>query len=172
MKVLLSIAAIAAAGVAQANDDVPLPHQMPLSGAIFKFHKGASQAFLERYIPDLKCQPFMGEVVCLAPVDEISQLFIRNVKCIGPRPISFSIKAGKAIAASCHVEQAEARRLSEAHGKRFGAAKVEQKDVPPMLGRQESWRIGGGDAFMVTHFYGQDTRGRAIDDYLVRMGPQ
>lgn len=172
MKRILLACLFVAIGYAHAKDDVPLPDQMPLTGAILKFHKGASQAFLERYIPDLKCQPFQGTVLCSTPVDEISQIFVRNVKCAGPKPITYTIKNGKAVSVSCHVEEREARRLSALYSKSFGQSAKQQKDFPPMLARQEVWNIGGGDQFTVMHFYGNNVRGEPIKDYMVRMAPQ
>ncbi|WP_404667123.1 hypothetical protein [Roseateles asaccharophilus] len=157
---------------APAIGQVPLPDQMPLSGAIFKFHKGASQEFLQRYLPDLKCQPFNGAVLCMTPVDEISQIFIRNVKCAPPRPITYTIRGGKAVSASCHVSAGEARRLNAEHSRRFGPPATAQKDVPPMLATRETWKIGNGDEVSITHFYGNDIQGRPIEDYVIGMAPQ
>ncbi len=173
MKRFLTAAAAASAMTTlqaqPATGDVPLPHQMPLTGVIFKYHKGASQAFLERYIPGLRCQPFMGSIVCLTPVDDISSIFIRGVRCVPPQEISFTLKQGKAVGASCGVTADQAKQLSAAYRKLFGAPKQERKGVMEMNSDHESWQIGGGDILTITHWSGRNVSGLPIEKYDVRM---
>lgn len=165
-------AALSAPLVSSAADAIPMPDQAPLAGPIVKFHKGVTQGFFERYVPGLQCRPFAGEVLCMAKVDELSSLFVRNARCLEGKTITFTVRGSKAVAVSCHVDGDEAKRLGTAYGKRFGAPVVEQKDVPPMLARQQSWKIGDGDVFMITHFYGNNIRSEPINDFVIRMGPE
>lgn len=147
-----------------------MPHEIRFAGDIFKYPKGINQATLERYVPDIRCRESEARTICIAPPDELATLFIRGVKCTTTQDVMFSLINNQTVGAVCGIDQKTAFSLAQAHRKKYGAPRVDQRTIETMVSDQLIWEFGN-EHFIITHWHGKNLQGGAINKYDARVTP-
>lgn len=154
-----------------ASESIPMPHQIQFSGYFFKYPKGASQATLERYIPDLRCQDYAASVVCSAPTNELSSIFIRGVQCLPTSEVMFILTNGRTVGAGCEVTLEAYRALALKYAQKYGPANIEKSTVSSLTSRSQKWKIGRDEQIVFSHWAGADLQGKGVNKFSVRVSP-
>lgn len=174
IEISIAISSVAVSSTCFAQDasgNIPMPHQMQFSGHFFKYPKGASQATLERYIPDLRCQDYAGSVVCSAPANELSSIFIQGVQCQPTSDVMFIIINGRTVGAGCDVTLDAYRALANKYTVKYGPAKLEKSTVSSLTSRRQTWKIGSDEQIVFNHWSGADLHGKGVNTFSVRVSP-
>lgn len=164
--------ALASTGFAQsAAEGIPAPHQIQFSGYFFKYPKGASQATIERYIPEIRCQEYAGSVMCSSPTNELSSMFIRGVQCLPTSEVMFILANGKVVGAGCEVALDAYRTLAQKYAEKYGPAKFEKSTVSSLTSRRQTWKIGSDEQIVFSHWAGADLQGKGVNKFSIRVSP-
>ena len=149
-------------------DSIPMPHQIEFSSGLVKYPKEASQETLERYIPGLTCQNFMGDVLCIGETNAFSNMFIRGAKCSSAGEITFTLKGNKTVGALCGLEKASASELFEKYTSKYGEPRSTNDNINGMIVAHKEWVVGG-ELHTIIHYGGIDINGAALDKYSINI---
>lgn len=152
--------------VASGSNEIPKPHQIAFSGDFVKYPKGATQATLERYIPGIQCQEFMGSVMCVSKPNSLSTMFIRGITCDQTSEVMFTLEQGKTVGATCGIDGETAESLSLKYTKKYGAPKKERKQVDSMFSNHQTWIIGR-ESHVISHWGGSNINGDPLNKYNI-----
>lgn len=151
------------------NDTIPMIDQIPFAGDVVRYPRGANQATLEKYIPELKCQDFMGDFMCVSEPSPIAVVFIRGVYCDKSKAVTFSLKDGQVVSASCDIDGGTAREVERYYSEKFGKPSEDTKQVDRMTSFHQTWSVES-ESLGLTHWSGNDINGAALDSYTIHVG--
>lgn len=146
------------------GSDIPLPHQIAFSSGIIKYPLDARRETLERYIPDLNCLNYGGEVFCESKEADISAMFVRNVKCASD--VVFTLKDNKTHGVKCRTANQETKAIADRLISAYGKPKSEQIKSFAMVTSINTWDAGQ-EEYQVIHWGGESANGTSLNYYTV-----